>query len=192
MKILVRIVLFILALVELFGLVLIFSTFTDLPGFTTLAKNIGDSFPWLSLAFSIVLLACIAAALLALILLVSFPAGRNLYVMKRELGHIEITKNSIESATGHTLAEMPTIKRFHIRTKGNPNPRKLRLYIEIEPKAMDIHFAQLAADAQEKVRVALKDSLEIEPGKIHMRVEKASYQDSIDGKKNHSKLPRVI
>lgn len=192
MKIFIRVILFILALVELFGLILVFSTFTDLPGFTTLVGNMEKSFPWLSLALSIVLLVCIAAVLLALILLASFPTGRNLYTLKKNMGYIEITKASIESAAEHTLAGIPDIRRFHVRAKGRPDPQKLRLYLEIEPKSADQPFTELADKAQAQVQESLKSSLDIDPGKIHVRVEITSYQDSADGKKGSSKLPRVI
>lgn len=192
MKILGRVLLFILALILLAGLLCVLSTFTAIPWVTDFVAGLMKSHAWLPVAFGIVVLVCMAAAVLALVLLVSVPTRRRLYILKRSPGQIEITARSIESAVTHALGEVPGIKRCHVRLKGNPRPQKIRLHIAVEPREPGEPFAALGEAIQREVKDRLEHSLLISPKSIRVRIHEAEYQKNIDGRRGSSKVPRVV
>lgn len=193
MKTAVRVVLFILAFLLLVGLLCVLSTLTAIPWLSSFVAGLMESYPWLSTAFAVCVLLCMAAAVLALVLLVSVPTTRRLYIMKRNTGQIEITAHSIEAAAGHAAAAVAGVKRCHVRVKGSPSPGKVQLFIEVEPRDADAPFAQLGETVQAQVTKDLQNSLAISPDGIRVQIRQAEYQKGSGGNgRGNSKVPRVI
>lgn len=192
MKIFIRVVLFVLAFILLLGLACALSTFTAIPWLTDFVAGLVSSYSWLPALLAAFILFCMAATVLALVLLVSVPTKRHLYILRRSAGQIEITTRSIESAAAQMLAEVPGVKRSHVRIKGNPRPHKVKLFIEVEPRDPAQSLSALGEDIQVKVRQGLENSLTISPASIKVRIRQADYQKNADGRRGHSKVPRVI
>lgn len=192
MRIFIRVVLFILAFILLLGLACVLSTFTAIPWLTDFVAGLVKGYGWLPTVFAAFVLFCMAATVLALVLLVSLPTRRHLYVLRRSAGQIEITTRSIESAAGQILAGVPGVKRSHVRIKGNPRPHKIRLYAEVEPRDPTQPFAALGEAIQLAVKEGLENSLAISPQSIRVRIRQGEYQKDTDGRRGSAKVPRVI
>lgn len=192
MKILGRILLFILVLALLAGLLMTLSWFVAIPWVSDFTVQMTRGYFWMPLALGIVVLFFMAVCVLALVLLVSVPTKRNLYLIKRDAGNIEITKHSIENAVGGTLESMRDVKRYHVRLKGNPKPHKLRVKLQVEPRDNTVHLGQLGADVQQRVQDELAQSLAIEPGRISVKIQSVQYQQQEGRQHGHSRVPRVV
>lgn len=192
MKILGRVILFILALILLAGLLCVLSTFVAIPWLSDYVAGLMKSYSWLPLVLGIFVLFCMAAAVLALILLVSVPTKRRLYILKRAPGQIEITNRSIESTTAHIIGEIPGVKRSQVRLKGNPGPHKIKIHVDVEPRDATAPLAQLGETIQNNVREGLENSLAISPKAIKVKIHETEYQKGTNGHRGKSKVPRVI
>lgn len=193
MKTAVRVVLFILALLLLVGLLCVLSTLTAIPWLSSFVAGLMKDYSWLPTVFAVCVLLCMAATVLALVLLVSVPTSRRLYIQKRSTGQIEITAHSIEAAAGHAVAGVAGVKRSQVRVKGSPSPGRVRLFIEVEPRDADAPFTQLGEAVQGQVTESLQASLAISPDDIRVRIRRAEYQKGTDGHgRGGNKVPRVI
>lgn len=190
MKVLLRIVLFLLALCLLAGLLAILSVFTAIPWVSGFVQGLLAAWPWLPLALAVVLLFCMAATVLGLVLILSVPSKRRLLVLGRENGNIEITRQSVESTAGASLDEIPELKRYHVQAKGDMRPGRLKLEVQAEPRGGLVDMAQLAAGIQQRLAADLAGCLAMDPKHIHVRIQPIHQQQ--EGRRQHSKVPRVV
>ncbi|MGD9559635.1 MAG: alkaline shock response membrane anchor protein AmaP [Oscillospiraceae bacterium] len=190
MKVFVRIVGFLLVLALLAGLVAMLSVFTDIPWLSAFVQGLIVRWPWLNLAFSIVLLCCITAGVLALILIVSVPSKHKLFVVGRDAGKIEITRQSIESAAGASLGGIREVKRYHVQAKGDMRPGKLKLDVQAEPRDGSVNLDAMGRAVQQKLAADLADCLAMDPRHIKVRVQPV--HPSAEARRQHARVPRVV
>ena len=190
MKVLARIILFLLALCLLVGLLAVLSVFTAIPWLSDFVQDLTARYSWLTLAFSIVLLACIAAAVLALILIVSVPTKRRLFILGRSAGKIEITRQSVESAAAASLDGIHEVKRYQVQAKGSMRPGKLKLEVQAEPRSGEVNLDAMGQTVQQKLAHDLSHCLAIEPRHIKVRIQPV--HQSVEGRRRSARVPRVV
>lgn len=188
MKLFFRILLGILALALLAGLVGLLSLYTALPWVSAFTAGLLRQLPWLPLAFSVVLLVCIAACLLAIVLLFSVPGGRRTLVLGRDMGRIEVSSHSIESVVGASLASVHEVKRYHVHLGGDPRPHRLKVYIQAEPRDSSAPLAELGRQVQQQVQQDLAACLSIELRAVTVKLQPLPQGQAT----RHSKVPRVV
>lgn len=188
MRLLGRILLFLLVLVLLTGLLMALSTFYTIPWLSGFTAQAGQTFPSLNLALSIVLVFFIALNVLALILLVTVPTKRRIFTVRREMGRIDISPQSIVSAAEQALSTLPGLRRYSVAVAGHPSPGSVKLDIQAEPKP-DANLVPLGDDIRQRVTEALSGGLDITPQSIHIRMQPVR-QAQQGGQ--HARVPRVV
>ncbi len=188
MKVFLRILMFLVVLVLLAGLAAVLSVFVAVPWLSAFVAQLQTAYSWLSLAFAVVLLVLGAACVLALVLLISVPIQQPVYVVPRNMGNIEITRQSIESAAGHALTDVEDIKQYTVQLKGNPLPEKIRLAVHVEPRTAAVDMVQLGDQVQAAVRENLKKYLEVDPTFVNVKIQLYSRGEV----ESHAKAGRVV
>lgn len=187
MKVLFRIILFLLLLVLLCGVAGILSIFTPIPWLSSFVQTSMKAYPWLTLVFSIMLLVFAAAVALALILTVSVPTKKKLFVLGRGMGRIEITRRSIESVASATVETVPDVKRYFVQVKGSLRPRRVKLDVQVEPQDEYVDLAQLGAAVQQRLVQEMAESLAVEPRHVKVRIQPVHHHQ-----RHLDKVPRVV
>lgn len=190
MKKLFRVLLFLLALVLLAGLAGVLSTIYTIPWLTGFTHQMMNAYPWLSLALAIVLMVYIVLTVAFIIFVCVAPSKKNIYTIHKNMGRLEITRQSIESAAGITLQNIPAVKRYAVHVKGNPTPGKVKLAIQVETKDAET-LASLGEEIQTRVAQDLENSLAIKPEHVKVRIEPYTIQQR-DSAHNHKSIPRVV
>lgn len=188
MRILGRIVLFLLVLALLAGLLAVVGILTPVPWLSAMVQRAYQAMPWLTMALAGVVLLFAALCVLALVLLATVPTRRRYFVVKRELGDIEITKQSIESAASAALSGLSGLKRFHVQVKGSPGPHRVHLDVDAEP-AEGESLAAMGDEVQTSLAETLRCSLAVDPKRVRVRVVPVP-PGHVEG--GHARVPRVV
>lgn len=191
MKVLLRILMFIVALGLMCGLLAVLSMVTVIPWLSAQVLAWVAAYPWLPLALSVILLFFMAVCLLALVLIVSVPSKRHMFIVNRNMGKVEITRQSIESAAAASLEEVEGVKRSCVHTKGSTTPKKLKLWAEIEPRDGTANWPALGEQVQQHLAQSLSGCLAIDPKKIRVVVRPVLPQNG-QGSPHHARVPRVV
>lgn len=191
MKILLRILLFLLVLCLLAGLVAALALLVPIPWLSGVVQQWAGALPWLPVAVGVVLIFFAALCVLGLILTLSVPAKRKQFILPREMGTIEVTRQSIESAAAGTLEGIPEVKRYHVQARGDLRPGKVKLAAEIEPRNGRTDLVALGQQVQQRLARELADSLEIDPRHIRVTIKPVQHQSG-EAAARHSRVPRVV
>lgn len=187
MKAVLRVLLFLITLVLLVGVAAILSLLVRIPWLSRFTVQSVLAYPWLTLAFAIVLAIFILATLVALVLIVAMPSKSGIYTLHRDMGKLEITRQSIESGAGITLDSFAEVKRYDVKALGDLSPGKVKLDIIAETKGTT-NFETLGQQIQTRVAADLASSLGMEPGNVQVRMR--PYTPHARDEKN-SRVPRV-
>lgn len=190
MKIFVRVVLFVLVLCLIAGLAGVLSLITPIPWLSDFVTGLTSRFTWLPLVLGAVVLLFAAISVLALVLIVSVPTKRKLFILNRDGGKIEITRQSIESEANAALGAMRELKRYHVAAKGDLRPGKLRLEVQAEPRDPNINLPRLGDAVQTQLAKVMGDCLAIEAKHVKVRIQ--AIEPSHESRHRHAKVPRVV
>lgn len=189
MRVLGRIVLFLLVLTLLAGLAGVLGTLVTVPWLSGAVQQAHTAAPWLPTALAAVVLVFAALCVLALVMLLTVPTRNRFFIVNRSMGDIEITKQSIESVATGTLAGITGLKRFCVQVRGNPKPGKIRLQVDAEP-ADGVSLAALGDEVQTQLSEAMRSSLAVDPKHVRVRVAPVQPGHAMDSR--HAKVPRVV
>lgn len=192
MKILLRVLLLGLVLALLCGLVAMLGTLVAVPWLTGFIQSARAAYPWLDLALAIVLLFFMAACVLAVVLLLSVPSKRRVFVVHRAMGDIEISKQSIEGVADACLRDVAGVKRASAHVKGDPRPGRLKIRVQAQPRDGGVPLAALGDEIQTRLRQALSGSLAIEPKHIHVKLQPVHPAGQTGRSHGHARVPRVV
>ncbi len=185
MRVLGRVLLFLLVLALLVGLVMVVSALVPVPWLSDFTRQAVRMLPWLSIVFAAVLLLFALVCVLALVLLASVPTRRRLYVLRRNEGRIEIERHSIERAIGGMLEEIGGVRRYRVQLRGQPSPRKLRVRLQVQPRDTMVDLGPLGQEIQTRLTSGLAESLAVEPKHVRVKIQPV-------GEDKHAKVPRVV
>lgn len=192
MKVLVRVLLFLLLLCLLCGAAALGSLFVSIPWLSAFVGGLLGGEPWMKIVLSVVLLCFMAGCVLAAILALTLPTRRKLFITKGEAGKIVVSRKSIEDAAGHSIEHIYNAKRYYVRAKGKLRPRRLKLALQVEPRNSGMDLPQLCAEVQEQVKKDMAESLGMNPKRIKVKVEPVYYQTQEGEHQQHVKVPRVV
>lgn len=190
MKIIVRAILFVLVLCLLAGLAGVLSLITPIPWLSDFVAGLTSRYTWLPMVLAAIVLLYAAASVLALVLIVSVPTKRKLFILNRDGGKIEITRQSIESEANAALGTMRELKRYHVEAKGDLRPGKLRLAVQAEPRDPNTNLAQLGDAVQAHLAKVMGECLAIAPKHVKVRIQPVA--PSHENRHHHAKVPRVV
>lgn len=189
MRILGRIILFLLVLALLAGLLAVLGVLVPVPWLTETVQRVYQMWPFVITAMAVTVLVFAALCVLALILLITVPTRRKYFIVSRSMGDIEITKQSIESVAGATLSRIDGVKRYNAQVKGNPKPGSIRIDVDIEP-ADGISLAALGDEVQTQLAEAMRSSLAVDPK--HVKVRVTPVQPGHAENSRQARVPRVV
>ena len=165
MKVVFRILVLLLGLVMMAGLVVAASQFAALPWLTNWTQDMSQTYFWFPLLIAGILGAALILTFVVMVRLMAVPTSKNVYVMPRQMGAVEISKRSIESGAKITMGEIPGVMRYDVHVKGDPSPHKVKLYIAAEANGAN-SLDVLGETIHNRVARHLFHSLEIQPQKI--------------------------
>lgn len=189
MKVVLRVILFIVGLGLLCGLAGALALITTVPWLSDFVSRLTGTYTWLPMVFAIVLLFFMAVSVLGLVLVVSVHPKKNLFVLNRDGGKIEITRQSVESEANKALEAVPELKRYHVHTRGDMRPGKLKLEVQAEPRDRQTDLARLGQTVQQHLSQVLAECLAIRPEHVKVRIQPVSTQETHH---HHAKVPRVV